>query len=419
MGLYILVFGFGGFLLWAILAPLDEGVPAQGTLVVDSKRKRIDHLVGGTIEKILVREGQAVKEGDELVVLDETQARAALNATQSQWYAAAATLARLEAERENSAISFPQDLKDAAKTHLDARIAMDSQVSLMRSRTHALEGELRIIRESVKGLEDQLASLNQLKSGRERQVELFKVQLDKFHRLNRQGFVSHNQLLDQERQLSEIQTKQSEDLANIGSINARLAEFRMRGSQRMIEHRREIETQLADVQREASTLVERLAVVRNSHERLIIRAPVAGTVVDVAVHTIGGVIKPGERLLEIVPDSDRLVVEAQLAPQYIDRVRPGLKVDIHFDAYVSLVNRPLVSGELEVVSADILTDTRSGAPYYAIRVTVPASETGKMANVKLFPGMQSTVMIKTGERTFLGYLMRPLLRRFSSALSES
>jgi protease secretion system membrane fusion protein len=250
-------------------------------------------------------------------------------------------------------------------------------------------------------------------------VELFKAQLDKFQRLNRQGFVSQNQLLDQERQLSEIQTKQSEDLANIGGINARLAEFRMRGSQRMVEYRREVETQLADVQKEAATLAERLTAVRDSYSRLAIRAPVAGIVVDVAVHTIGGVVKPGDRLMDIVPDDRQLVVEAQLPPQYIDRVRPGLLADVHFDSYVSLARRPVVTGEIAVVSADILTDPRTGTPYYAIRIRVPGSETDKLGNVKLLPGMQGTVVIKTGERTFMNYLMRPLLRRFTTAFTEA
>lgn len=417
-GLYLLGFGFGGFLLWATLAPLDEGVPAQGTVVVDSKRKRIDHLAGGLVEKIVVREGQKVREGDELVILNEMQTRAALNATQGQWFATVAMQARLEAERDSRQIAFPPALRSAAVRDAEAREAMENQSSLLRSRRTALNGELRIIRESVKGLEAQLASLNQLKAGREKQVELFNAQLDKFQRLNRQGFVSQNQLLDLERQLSEIQSKQSEDLANMGGINARLAEFRMRDSQRMIEYRREVETQLADVQKEAATLSERLAAVRDSYQRLAIRAPVTGTVVDIAVHTVGGVVKPGDRLLDIVPDDDQLVVEAQLPPQYVDRVRTGLAADVHFDAYVSMVTRPVLSGEVTVVSADILTDPRSGAPYYTLKISIPGHELSKLGSIRLQPGMQGTVMVKTGERPFLVYLMRPLLRRFTTALSE-
>ena len=417
LGLWLLIVGFGGFLLWAALAPLDEGVPAQGILAVDSKRKRIDHLAGGLVEKILVKEGQRVKAGDELVLLNEVQGKAALNATQSQWRIAAATVARLETERNGgSKIHFPSEL--AGDKDAEVKEAMRGQEDLFRSRRNALDGEIRIIRESARGLEGQLASLDKLKAGREKQIQLFNEQLAKFDKLNRQGFVSQNQLLDIERQLAEIQSKQGEDLANIGGVNARLAEFRMRDQQRVMEFRREVETQLAEAQKELATQVERLTSLRDSFQRLAIRAPVAGTVVDVAVSTVGGVVKPGERIMDIVPQGDDLVVEAQLPPQYIDRVHAQLPADVHFDAYVSLANRPVLAGEVQVVSADVMTDPRSGVPFYALRVTIPAEETGKMRHLKLYPGMQCTVMVKTGERSFLNYLMRPILRRFTSALSE-
>jgi HlyD family type I secretion membrane fusion protein len=416
-GLRWLILGFGGFLLWATLAPIDEGVPANGVLAVDSKRKRIDHLAGGLVEKILVKEGQRVKAGEDLVLLNEVQGKAALNATLSQWRIATATVARLEAERDGQRkIAYPAEL--TADKDPEVRSAIRAQNDLFASRRSALDGELRIIRESARGLEGQLASLDKLKAGREKQIALFTEQLNKFQQLNRQGFVSQNQLLDIERQLAEIQSKQGEDLSNIGGINARLAEFRMRDQQRLMEFRREVETLLAEAQKELATQAERLTSLRDSYSRLAIRAPVAGTVVDVAVSTVGGVVKPGDRIMDIVPEGEDLVVEAQLPPQYIDRVHAGLPADVHFDAYVSLANRPVLAGELQVVSADVMTDPRSGVQFYTMRVTIPAAETGKVKNLKLFPGMQCTVMVKTGERSFLNYLLRPILRRFTTALSE-
>lgn len=418
LGLWVLVLGFGGFMAWAALAPLDEGVPAPGVVAVESQRKRIDHLSGGIVERILVRDGQRVSEGDELVVLNETQGRAALNATLSQWRSALATEARLKAEQAGAAaVAFPPALA-AAAGELEVAAAMRAQAELFRSRRAALEGELRIIRESMRGLQAQLASLDQLKAGRAKQVELFNEQLASYRSLSRQGFVSRNQLLEVERQLAEVQSKESEDLANIAGINARLAEFRMRGAQREIEYRREVETQLAEVQKEAATLGERLAALRDTHERLVIRAPVAGTVVDLAFHTVGGVIKPGDRILDIVPEGDKLIVEARIAPQYVDRVHAGLPADVHFDAYMSRAERPVISGTVAVVSADALLDERSGTQYYAMRVAVPAAELEKLGGLALQPGMQGTVMVKTGERSLLVYLARPLLRRFDTALTE-
>lgn len=417
-GLWLLAVGCGGFLAWAALAPLDEGVPAQGIVASESKRKHVDHLTGGIIEKLLVAEGARVKAGQDLILLDGVQMRAALNAALGQWRIAAATAARLGAERSGlKEIAFPSELL-ASAGEPDAAAAMAAQRDLFRSRRQALEGELTIIRESVRGLELQLRSLDQLKAGREKQIALFEEQMASFAKLNKQGFVSRNQLLDIERQLAEVQSKQSEDLANIAGINARLAEFRMRGAQREIEYRREVETQLTEVQRDVSTLAERIAALRDTHGRLTVKAPVEGAVVDLAFHTIGGIIKPGDRILDIVPEGDQLILEAQVAPQYIDRVHAGLQADVHFDAYMARAERPVITGNVSLVSADALTDARSGASYYAIRVSVPPAEASKLGGLKLQPGMTGTVMVKTGERSLLVYLARPFLRRFSSAMSE-
>lgn len=418
LGLWLLLVGFGGFLLWAFFAPIDEGVPAQGVLAVDTKRKRIEHLAGGLIEKIVVREGQHVSEGDELVLLNEVQGKAALQAALAQWRVAAATVARLQAERDGARqVVFPRELTGQADAQ--AKAVMAGQQDLFASRRKALDGELRILRESVRGLQGQLASLEQLKAGREKQVRLFTEQQNNFATLNQQGFVSRNQLIDIERQLAEVQSKQGEDLSNIGSVNARLAEFRMRDQQRVMEFGREVQTQLADAQKELSAQQERLTSLQDLYSRLAIRAPVSGTVVDVAVSTVGGVVKPGERVMDIVPDGEDLMVEVQLAPQFIDRVHPGLPADVHFDAYVSMAQRPVLAGRVKVVSADVVTDARSGAQFYTMRVSIDAQEVDKLKHLKLFAGMQCTVMVKTGERSFMNYLMRPLLRRFTSALSEA
>jgi protease secretion system membrane fusion protein len=418
-GIALLLVGFGGFLAWAALAPLDEAVPAAGVVSVESKRKRVEHLTGGIVERILVREGDRVREGQELVILNEVQSKAALNAALSQWRIAKATMARLEAERANAAsIDFPQELVQAAG-EADVAGAMRAQEEIFHARRRALEGELRMIRESVRGLETQVASLEQLRQGREKQVTLFNDQLDSYRKLREQGFVSRNHLLEQERQLSEVQSKQSEDLSNIAGVKARLAEFRMRGSQREMEYRREVEAQLAEAQKEAATLGERVAAQRDTYTRLAIRAPVAGTVVDLAVHSVDGVVKPGDRLMDIVPAGDETIVEARVAPQYIDRVRAGLPADVRFDAYMSRAERPVVTGEVTVVSADALADQRTGESFYAMRVAVPPDQRARLGELRLQPGMQTTVMVKTGERTLLVYLMRPLLRRFTGALGET
>ena len=418
LGLWILAIGFGGFFVWTVFAPLDEGVPAPGVVSVESKRKRIDHLTGGIVEKILVREGQQVREGEAIVVLNETQARAALNAIESQWRIGSATAARLQAERAGlKAIQFPKGLTDASGEP-EVSAAMRAQTELFRSRRSALEGELAIIRESTRGLEVQLKSLDQLLAGREKQVLLFNEQMTSFRKLHSEKFVSRNQLIEIERQLAEVQTKQSEDFANIAGVKARLAEFRMRGAQREIEYRREVETQLTEVQKEVATLGERLAAQRDTYSRLVLRAPVAGTVVDLAFHTVGGIIKPGDRIVDIVPSGDEFIMEAQVPTQYIDRVHAGLAAEVHLDAYLGRVTAPVVSGKVLVVSADALSDQRTGAQYYTMRVSVPGSELSKLGSLQVQPGMRGTVMVKTGERSLLTYLLRPLFRSFSTSMGE-
>lgn len=418
-GLWLLVLGFGGFMAWAIFAPVDEGVPAPGTVAVESKRKRIDHLTGGIVEKLPVRDGQRVQQGDPLIILNETQAKASLNAAESQWRVAAVTVARLDAERSGAkTIQFPAEL---SATPADANLSalMRAQEELFGSRRKAIAGELAIIRESVRGLEEQIRSLDELNVRREQQIKLFNEQLTAFKKLFAQNFVSRVQLIEIERQLAEVQTKQSEDFANVAAVKARLAEFRMRGAQREIDYRKEVESQMAEVQKEAAVARERLAASKDVFERLMLRAPVSGTVVDIAIHTIGGIIKPGERIMDIVPEGDELIIEAQVSPQYIDRVIKGLPADVHFDAYLNQIKQPVVSGKVVTVSADALVEQRTGIPYYSIRVSVPGSELKKLGDFKVQPGMQSTVMVKTGERSMMSYLMRPLFRRFSTALGEN
>lgn len=417
-GLWLLVAGFGSFLLWALLAPLDEGIPAPGGISFESSRKRVDHAAGGIIEKILVREGQQVESGQDLILLNEVQAQAALNATRKQWQIALATEARLIAERNGAAkMTLPPELSDT--TDSDVVSAVRAQSELFRARRSALSGELSIIRESARGLEAQLKSLDQLKAGREKQIQLFAEQLASFTKLREQGFVSRNQLLEIERQLAEVQSRQSEDLANIAGINARLSEFRMRSAQREVEYRKEVETELSELQRELAALGERLAAQRDIHQRLTIQAPVAGTVMDLAYHTVGGTIKPGERILDIVPTGDALIFEAQLPPQYIDRIHADLPAEVLLDAFMARADQPVVKGRVAVVSGDVLTDARTGNRYYALRVTVSGEELAKLRGLQLRPGMQGTVMIRTGERSLMNYLLRPLLRRFSTALGEA
>lgn len=417
-GLWWLGLGFCGLLLWAAFAPLDSGVPAPGVVAVESTRKKIDHAGGGVIDAILVREGDRVQAGQELLRLNPVQAQAAFNATQSQWATATAAVARLTAEREGAAqITFPPELL-ALKNQPDVAKALRVQQELFRARRATLQGQMRVLQESTQGMGQQVQSLDALKTGRQKQLGLLNEQLSAYEKLKADGYVSRNYLADVERQVAEVQSRQSEDLAKIADVQMRLAEFRAQLVARQAEYQREVETQFTDAQREAATLSERLAALQDTVQRLSVRAPVAGTVVDLAFHTEGATIKPGDRILDLVPQGDALVVEAQLAPQYIDRIHRGLSADVHFDAYSSQLEQPVLHGRVDTVSADALSNPRTGESYYTLRVTVPPEQTQHLRGLQLQPGMQATVMVRTGESTLLVYLLRPFMRRMTTAMRE-
>lgn len=417
-GWRVILFGFGSFLAWGSLAPLDQGIPAAGVIASESSRKQVSHVTGGIIEQITVKEGQLVKKGDLLVRLDEAQSLANLKAAQSQWWTALAVESRLQAEiQRRPSLAVPEALREQANLPEIAAI-LKTQKNVLQARRAASAGEMRLIRESKRGLENQLRSLQNLKTSRERQVALFDEQMASARSLQAQGYLSRNQALDVERQLSEVHSRQSEDLSNINAIQARLAELELRESQYLIDQRREIEAELAEVRRDLTALAERVAAFSDTHERLAIRAPVSGTIVNLAVATVGGVLKSGDRVLDIVPDGDELIVEAKVDPRYIDRIYAGLQADLRFDAYLDAFQRPIVAGDVEVVSADAMSDEKTGVTYYKVRVTIPPTERELLSSLKLQPGMPCTVMIKTGEHSLLTYLVQPLMRRFVGALAE-
>ncbi len=411
----IIAAGMLGITLWASIAPLDEGVPASAVVSVETKRKHISHLGGGVVDKILVKEGQMVEAGQPLLTLDEAQAKAALNTLQKKWYVSAATLARLQAERSSaSTINFPMELVEADSK--DAKEAMRNQSDLFQSRRQSIMSELRILADNARGLQAQAQSLKSLADTRQTQSSIIDEQIDTYQTLQGEGFLSKNYLLDAKKQSAEAKSKQNEAIANLAASQTKALEAQSRTAQRVSEYRSEVETQLAETQKEFASLSEQLQAQLDTVSKLSIKAPVSGVVVDLSATTIGGSIKPAERIMDIVPKGDKLVMEAQIPPQYIDRVRPGLPADIRFDAYATRAKTSLIEGKLEVVSADALTDPRTGATYYSAIVSASAQEIEKLGDIKPMPGMPTTVIIKTGERTLMTYLFAPLLRRFSTAL---
>jgi protease secretion system membrane fusion protein len=419
IGWLIVLAGVGGFLLWALLAPLDKGVPMNGTVAKESNRQAVQHQSGGTIQQILVRDGDLVKAGQVLVRMNPIVAQSAVEMTDSQYLAALAVEARLAAERDGlKTIRFPAELE---KRRGEPRVAemMSLQNQLLGSRQGSLRNELQAVDESISGLKIQIQGLQESRDSKKEQMKLLKEQLDSMRDLAKEGYVARNRLLELERTYAQLSGALSEDIGNIGRSQRQVAELTLRRAQRMQDYQKEVRTQLTDVQKEAESQQARLQAQKFELSNVEVKSPADGIVVNLAVFTPGGVVPPGFKMMDIVPSNDPLVVEGQLPVNLVDRVHPGLKTDLIFSAFNA--NRtPHIEGEVEQVAADRTVDERTGMPYYKVRVKVTPKGAKMVAEHKLAirPGMPVELFVKTGERTMMNYLLKPVMDRARSSLSE-
>jgi protease secretion system membrane fusion protein len=419
LGWLIILLGVGGFLLWALVAPLDKGVPLSGTVAKESNRKAVQHLVGGTVQEILVRDGDVVKAGQVLVRMNPVLARSAFDMTDGQYLTARATEARLSAERDGQEkIVFPAEL---AARRGEARVAemLRLQQQLLVSRRTSLRDELNAFDENVAGLRLQITAMQASRDSKNKQAGFLAEQLDSTRNLTREGFVARTRLLELERANAELSGQISEDIGQVGRLQRQVMEMALRRSQRNEEYQKEVRTMLTEVRKEAEALGARLAAQTFELTNAEVRAPAAGTVVGLAVFTQGGVVPAGFRMMDIVPSDDALIVEGMLPVNLVDKVRSGLKIDLMFSAFN--VNRtPHIEGEVTQVSADRSVDERSGMPYYLVRAKVTPQGARDIArhHLDIRPGMPVELFVRTGERTMMNYLLKPVRDRLHSSLSE-
>lgn len=420
-GILTLLVGFGGFMLWAGLAPLDEGVPAMGVVSVDSKRKTIQHLKGGIVEKIEVREGGKVKAGDVLLRLNDTDIKAQLDIVRGRYYSFKAAEGRLQAERNGqSALVFDSELRAAASQDSRAAEAIQAQTKLYNARRQALVSELGTMDESIIGLQEQIAGLQSLESGKKTQIALLEKELKSMRELAEEGFVPRNKLLELERVLADLSGTRGSDLAQIARAKAAISEIKLRKVQRIEDFRKDLEKEMAEVQREVASQGDQLNALSEEFARTIVKAPTDGYVVAMEAHTVGGIIRPGDRIMDIVPEGDQLIVEAQLPVNLIDKVRVGQFANIHLQIVLGGGAQPTIEGKLIQVSADRLSDQRTGIPYYSARIQITPKGEATLTKYKIVPqaGMQADVVVVTGERTVLQYLLRPLISRLNLGMKE-
>lgn len=417
-GLMVLLLGFGGFMLWAGFAPLDAGVPAEATVQVFGNRKSVQHLEGGVIEELLVREGDRVQEGQVLLRLNPTRALAEQGVVSSQFIIAEATRSRLQAERDDAAnVTYRPEFIQRFKEDPRFIEAARAQEQLFQTRREALEGEIAILRENLKGTEQQLDGLIKVQANRKSQIAFINRELAGVRDLAKDGYLPRNRMFELERDAAQLQAALSNDIVEAGRARNQIAELKLRILQRRQDYQKEVQSQLSDLQKEASALEDRLSALDYSVRETNIRAPITGMVQNLSVHTVGGVIGPGTLLMEIVPFDSEYIVEAQVPVQSIDKVYAGLAVDITFPAF-NQAKTPNIPGKVLTVSGDRLVDEITKMPYYRAQVEITPEGVEMLSGNQIRPGMPASVTIRTGERTMLNYLLKPFLDRLDKSFKE-
>lgn len=418
VGLATLTLLIGGFFAWAALTPLASAVHGTGVVVVESNRRDVQHLEGGIVRRILVRDGATVEAGDPLILLDPTRPAAALHITRGQLDAVHALLARLRAEMSGAEdLLLDEDLARRMETDADLRDIVQGQRQILQARRAAVNGQIDVLRQRIAQIETQINGQEAQERARLRQIELLQMELDAVNELLRSGFAPRTRALALSREIARLRGEQGEYLASVARLRQQIGEAQLQILQIERAYQEDVTRQMQEAQNQARELAERLAVAQDVVRNLEIRAPVSGTVVGLSVFTEGGVIQPGRTLMQIVPHGDGLVIEAHIAAQDIEAVKVGMPVQIRFPALPQRT-LPMLTGTVSHVSADRLVDERTGLGYYKVRAVLDPESQAAIADRRLVPGMPADVTIPTGERTVLRYLTDPILDAIRKSLTE-
>jgi epimerase transport system membrane fusion protein len=417
VGIGILLAGVGGFGAWAALAPIDSAAVAPGVVTVELNRKTVQHLEGGIVRAILVREGDRVAPGDLLLRLDDTQALAQREIVRSQYLAGRALEVRLVAERDGyGEVTFPDDLLSAGD---DPRVkeAIAGQQQVFAARARALSGETEVLAQRIEQLNEQIRGLEALSASKINRIASYQGEIKDFQKLFDKGLTDRLRLREMERLAAELEGERAEHQAAVAAARVKIGETRLEMVQLQRRQQTEVTQELRDVQAKLFDLRERMRALEDTVARTEVKAPVGGAVVGLAVHTVGGVVNPGGRILDIVPQDERLIVEAHVSPNDADRVSSGLEAQLRFSAF-NLRTTPTVAGRVVTVSGDRIADPATKESYYLARIEVTREGIEDLRGLSLLPGMPVDVMIKTGERTFFEYLLKPLTDRVAKAFRE-
>jgi HlyD family secretion protein len=413
--LILLAFGVCG--VWAARAPLDSAAVAQGQIEVDSRRKPVQHLEGGIVKEILIKEAQIVQKDQVLFRLEPTQARANSDMLRKQRNAALVQEARLVAELDGRpAISFPREILDRRMIP-EIASAISDEERQFDERRQSIENQVRVFEARIEQTGHEIAGRDRQRAALVAQIESITGQIASVEALVEKGWYPRNRVLEQEREKSRLVGELGRAVADMARSEKQQDEARTQIEQIRQKFREDTAAALADVRIRLSDLREKVAIAGDVLTRIDIRAPMTGIVQNLRVNGIGAVVKPGDTIAELIPTAEELVVAAQVSPLDIDSVAAGQKAEIRFGS-LSRRNVPTIFGRVESVSGDALMNDTTKQSYYLARVVMTRAEVPAAVAAKLMPGMPADVLIVTGERSMLSYLVEPLVNILWKGMRE-
>lgn len=420
-GLWILLAGLIGFVAWAVSAPLDEGVPTEGVVSIETNHKVVQHLTGGIVSQLWVREGQEVHQGDVLFKLDDTNTKARYEEIRQRYAGLRAQEGRLQTEKTGvQLIQFHPDLMAQQSDPLIQQ-HMLNQSQLLLARRNALAADTAARRESIAGQHALIEGYQGVLTSQQAQLALLQDQLNGIKELTKEGFAPRNQQNDLEQKVAAVHGDMANTKANILRANKTILELNQQINTRIQTEKKETDSDMAQVKLQVESDAQKVKSLQDELARTEIRAPASGQVVGLQVHTVGAVIQPGQKLMDIVPSGEPLIIDAQIQPHLIDKIRVGQAADVRFSTFA---NSPqlLAEGKLMTISKDLLTKPAGtldgGTTYYLARVSITPKGMQDLKGRQLQPGMPVQVVIKTGERTLFAYLMHPLSKRIAASMKE-
>ena len=416
IGMAVLFSTVGVLGTWSYFAPIASSASAPGFVTVKSHSKTVQHLDGGIVKELIAKDGDIVKEGDLLLVLDGTDIKAQSEILHGQQITLAAQVARLSAERDRlGTVVYPKEVQNLN----DARVieAQQGENQIFNARKNAHDGEVSVLNQRIGQLNSRIQGLQGQKTSKQHLNTSYTEEAKDLKELLAEGFADKQRLRDMERSMTATTGEIASLSSEIASSEMQIGETRLQIMQIQKQFQEEVANRFGEVQAQLYDVNQRLAATTDKVNRIQIKSPADGRVMGMSIYTVGGVITPGRPILDIVPQGEELVIEARVSPMDIDRVHPGLVAEVRFSSFKQAL-APKTVGTLIGLSADKITDERTGQPYYSAKIELSPESYVKLGNLELLPGMPADILINTGERTVFEYLMKPLTDAWAHAMID-